>query len=468
MTGNVLPISIFICYGVLIIIALWPEAVFDFRTLFIAFIIGGGAGFGLSSVIYFIWLWVTNQNSSIMYLMVIEYTFMLVLLSLTLLRVWEYWRRNKPTFNISKNFSWELMFLTGFGILGLFISLSRFINRVIMIPHGDWDAWAIWNLHARFLFRGGQQWSSLFSDVLYWSHPDYPLLLPAGIARIWTLIGRERLITPILVTGGFTYASAFLLFMAIWKFKGIRQGLVAGTVLLLTPMFINQGSSQLADIPLGFYNLASCVLIFLFYQQRTDHVLLILVGIFLGLSIWTKNEGWSFLIAAFLAVCIFDERAKGWQSIFTKWGYMLIGLLPFITIVLLFKVFFASPNDIFDGQSVGNFVGRLMDINRYKQTLISFSSSFIRFGDWKLSLLPLLIILSIFIGISIPQKVIPAIKIVSAILVLVIFQYFLIYIITPRDLTWHLTTLNRILFHVFPSFLFVYFVLIRTLSGNTK
>ena len=25
-------------------------------------------------------------------------------------------------------------------------------------PHGEWDAWAIWNLHARFLYRGAGDW----------------------------------------------------------------------------------------------------------------------------------------------------------------------------------------------------------------------------------------------------------------------------------------------------------------------
>jgi len=50
-------------------------------------------------------------------------------------------------------------------------------------PHGAWDAWAIWNLRARFLAGPGDAWRAAFDDALAWSHTDYPLLLPATVAR---------------------------------------------------------------------------------------------------------------------------------------------------------------------------------------------------------------------------------------------------------------------------------------------
>ncbi|CAB1074541.1 hypothetical protein D1AOALGA4SA_2360, partial [Olavius algarvensis Delta 1 endosymbiont] len=32
-------------------------------------------------------------------------------------------------------------------------------------PHGKWDAWAIWNFRARWLFRGGDQWHSRQANI---------------------------------------------------------------------------------------------------------------------------------------------------------------------------------------------------------------------------------------------------------------------------------------------------------------
>src|ERR1700682_5648010 len=68
---------------------------------------------------------------------------------------------------------------------------SAFILLGFKEPHGAWDAWSIWNLHARFLARGGAQWTVLFSKQLNWSQPGYPLLLPAIIAQFWTLLRSE-------------------------------------------------------------------------------------------------------------------------------------------------------------------------------------------------------------------------------------------------------------------------------------
>jgi len=41
--------------------------------------------------------------------------------------------------------------------------------------------------------------------------------------------------------------------------------------------------------------------------------------------------------------------------------------------------------------------------------------------------------------------------------------YFIIYLITPRDLAWHLlVSLNRLFLQLFPSLLFTYFMIVRT------
>ena len=77
-------------------------------------------------------------------------------------------------------------------MIALVAALYSAIMRTLAHPHGDgWDAFAIWNLHARFLFRGGPHWRDAFTPLLPWSHPDYPLLLPGAIAHFWTYLGHD-------------------------------------------------------------------------------------------------------------------------------------------------------------------------------------------------------------------------------------------------------------------------------------
>src|SRR5262249_40595038 len=60
---------------------------------------------------------------------------------------------------------------------------------VLSNPYGRWDAWAIWNLHAKFLAAPSAAWRGMFDAALGWSQPDYPLLLPSAVARGWTFAG---------------------------------------------------------------------------------------------------------------------------------------------------------------------------------------------------------------------------------------------------------------------------------------
>src|SRR5437867_455822 len=71
--------------------------------------------------------------------------------------------------------------------------------------HGDWDALAIWNLHARLLYRSGGQWLQTFSRHIYDGHQDYPLLLPSLVASGWTLHGAESTAIPGILSFVFTF-----------------------------------------------------------------------------------------------------------------------------------------------------------------------------------------------------------------------------------------------------------------------
>jgi hypothetical protein len=72
--------------------------------------------------------------------------------------------------------------------------------------HGSWDAWAIWNLRARFLLRA-PDWTQAFTPDLGWSHPDYLLLVPLTVMRLWAWLGVETPWIPFLLGGVFAAAA---------------------------------------------------------------------------------------------------------------------------------------------------------------------------------------------------------------------------------------------------------------------
>ncbi len=111
----------------------------------------------------------------------------------------------------------------------------------------------IWNMHARFLFRGGDLWRGAFASGLDWSHWDYPLLLPLSIARGWTYTGGEGIVIPAAMGFVFTLLILGIIVAALSLLRGRTQGCLAAMILMGTPFFIAMGASQFADIPFAFF-----------------------------------------------------------------------------------------------------------------------------------------------------------------------------------------------------------------------
>jgi len=141
----------------------------------------------------------------------------------------------------------------------LAISIWAFIYQSYLNPHGGWDAWAIWNLHSKFISAGPQGWQNLFSSHIPWTHPDYPLLIPGIISKNWGLIGSNTQIVPITIAFIFTFGTVGLLVTIIRFFKGRFISYLGGTALLGTATFVQLGANQFADIPLAFFILSTFV-----------------------------------------------------------------------------------------------------------------------------------------------------------------------------------------------------------------
>lgn len=361
-----------------------------------------------------------------------------------------------------------------------FIELAAFCGAFLLAflkePHGRWDAWLIWNMHARFLARAGEAWRTVFSLPMDWSHWDYPLLLPLTIVRSWKYSGAESVHVPAALAFLFTLLTAGLLLFAVNRLKNLTGGLVAAMVLLATPFFILMGISQFADVPFSFFILAAIVLLCLPESNEERHFgPLVLAGVFAGLAAWTKNEGILFFLVAGLVLFSGTAARRGGREAAVKIGWFLAGSLPVLLCVICFKLQLAPPNDLTTGLAAGETaLSKLTDPGRYAVIIKNFLITGINFTNGPVDLRAggklhpgaVNILLPVawlwFMGIDRDPKTLYGAIYAAAVLAVMVAGYFAVYLLTPLPLEYHLaTSLNRLYLQLWPSVIFLFFMIAR-------
>ncbi|MBZ5685820.1 MAG: glycosyltransferase family 39 protein [Acidobacteriia bacterium] len=338
-------------------------------------------------------------------------------------------------------------------------------------PHGDgWDAFAIWNLHARFFSVGGSHWHDGFSTLIPWSHPDYPPLVPAAIAHVWSYIGHDDPIVPAIISLVFTFATLGLLVSAVATLRGITSAAMAGIALASTPFFIEQGAAQYADIPLSFFFLAAIALLHLYQQRSATNAdgrkrgLLVLLGTATGFAAWTKNEGLLFLLAFLVSQTVQLRMRRpasgrlGLDSV-RQFGVLLLAIAPFVVLIASFKHFIAPPGDLFSNSET--MIHKILTPGRYWAILQWYAKDFFRFGKWVVPTTVLFVALSLLLPSSRIRRKEAAFRSSIVTVALTLAGYFAVYVITPNELYWHLRfSLNRLFLQLWPSTTFLFFLFV--------
>jgi hypothetical protein len=303
-----------------------------------------------------------------------------------------------------------------------------------VLQYGDWDAWWLWNYHARFL-ADARYWKETLRLNIAFYHPDYPLFTSSGIAFFWRLWGKTSRYIPFLFTLYFTVATPVMLYLSLYK----RNLYLAGALFIAVcgnSFYLNHGLAQYADLPLGFLFL--CAIICLDNIRHSSQYT-IAVGALLGCCMWTKNEG-IMLSVVFVAFHIKALFANG------RWRLFLAGIaLPVITL-LVFKSL-TPKTDLIDGQGIRT-LQYLTQVARYKLVMKwmyqNFTQNFALAGAG-LMLYPLY---------AYYRKQWPDRKLLM--LLACIACYGIVYVMTTMDLAWHLeTSLDRVLFQLMPALWYV-------------
>jgi hypothetical protein len=349
--------------------------------------------------------------------------------------------------------------------VGVGSALAAFVANSLAMPHGDWDAWMDWNLRARLIFRGDGHWRDAFSDLIPWSHPDYPLLVQASVARAWTWAGGEHLSASAMIAGLFTFGTAALAGTALAVLRSPAQGALGALMLLSTPLFVSHGASQYADVPVGFFFLSSAV--FLAVHQRfaeRTHRFAALAGLSAGMAAWTKNEGLLFvtcLIVAQVAMAAIARTER--KSLVRQLLAFLAGAVLPLLLVGYFKLQFAPPNDLLS-EDPEDIRAWLTDPGRYAIVLRPFISHLLHFGDNGLvSAVWLLVTYSLCAGLRAAHRGWSWGFTILLALVLMLAGHVFVFVGTTPDMIPLLnTSVDRVLLQLWPSFLVLYLMTVRT------
>jgi hypothetical protein len=297
-----------------------------------------------------------------------------------------------------------------------------------------------------------------------WAGPDYPLLIPATVAACWTLIGKETLIVPALVAILFTLATIGFVTCSVSLLRGRTQGYLAGLILLGTAFLTTHAANQYSDIPIGFFFLATLALINLNdVMPKSDCRFLILAGLTAGISAWTKNEGFLFLIAVLVSRGLVTVPQNGWKPYLREVRFFAAGLLPVLLVVIYFKMTISATSYLLSPPEGPNYIAKLTDIARYRLVLDFFVRHGLSFGNWPASILPVLVFYLLLLGTWIPEKQRRSVAGSLIALGIMLAGYFMIYVISPRDLEWHMgTSLDRLYSQLWPSFILIFFLIVRT------
>jgi hypothetical protein len=361
--------------------------------------------------------------------------------------IWSRWRSTAQPAAPRAPISSSERVLAAAVLVGAAAAGMSFLANTLDSPHGRWDAWATWNMRARWLAAATPAWREAFLKPNI--HRDYPLLLPATVARLWVYGGDTDQAVPAAVAAAYCAALVLLLYAGLAALRGRAQALVGALCLLGTPVFLRVGPWQYADVPLAFHLLAAVTLLSLHDRDPLrGNTLLLWAGVATGLAAWTKNEG---IMLALAIVTVRGALIIARRAPLRSAAWFAAGLLGPAAIVLHFKLTLASRNPQF-GQAGQAMIEKLLDMGRYAVVLREAAFEVVRSTG---PALLALVVYAILLGRTRDRPARGTALAVASIVAFAALGYGFTYITTRAELAWILNhSLDRLVMQLWPSVLF--------------
>jgi len=321
-----------------------------------------------------------------------------------------------------------------------------------MFPLAAWDGWAIYGFKSKALYLAKSVPLDFFIDpTKAFAHLDYPLLFPLVEAWVYTVLDswNDQLVNIVFL---FYFLSFLIIFyFNLRSFTNRSFALLFTFFLTLIPKFTDFMLCGYSDLALLVYYFVSLIYLLRWSLQPERISFLCVSAICSGLAAWTKNEGLAFClinftILVFLLFIRHKRASTNWRLVVCYFGLVMIIILHW----MIFKARLRIPNDLINSQNISL---NILRENLYRVPIIFsyFKRFMIILSDWNILWvsLPLIILLRI-------KRVFshPALLILLSMLAYFTIWFF-IYMITPRQINWHLVnSLERLLLQMVPLALF--------------
>jgi hypothetical protein len=232
-------------------------------------------------------------------------------------------------------------------------------------------------------------------------------------------------------------------------------GLLAVLLLLANQVLWNAAPEQYADLPLALFGLAAAALLALDPRAEGSPRYLTLAGLLASFAAATKNEGTLLLAAVTAALLVTGWRSNGTAGALRRVGFLLLGALPVLAVVLWFKISAAPPDPLVSGMGKA-LLHKTGDASRW-----------LRIAGGFLQGLPGVALALLALAAALLRPRPAAERIPPAFLPLVAFAIvlagdFAVFLLTPDETGWLLSTaLDRLYLQLWPLLLLSVFLLLR-------
>ena len=321
------------------------------------------------------------------------------------------------------------------------------VIEYLSAPHGQWDAWAIWNQKARFFYRVGDGWTAYLP--IFWAQPGHPVLVSLSVARLWAYAGAELTAVPALLSGVYG-ATALAVVMGALNVNRTRAW-VAGSVLIAPFAFSHLVAAQTADLPVSMLVVASLAML----RQDDPRVwrdphwarsALLLAGLLASLAVWTKNEGAVFVAASALLV-VWIALRHGHARDMVWW---VAGAAPVLAIVAWFKLVLAAAPPVYGPTTTAAALDYVLSPERHERVIGLMWPFFLSWGGpWAAWSLPVVMCGALGLALTPVGR---SGRGVLAVVAVMLIGYYGAYLVSSMEITQLVaTTYERLVMQVWPA-----------------
>lgn len=345
-------------------------------------------------------------------------------------------------------------------IAALVLTVAYVFFRALIKPLEAYDAIAIYALKAKIFYLAGGIPPGFFGEFRELvPHVEYPLLVPLAETYFYTFWGdladgAVKIVFPLY------YAAILATVYCLMRRILARAPAILFTVLLATvPQFAEYATNGYADIVLAFYFTASFSAL-LVWMREGGKSLLVLSALFAALGIWTKTEG--LLLAAVnaavaLLYSITNRRDRSSRSGF---GYAVAVVAVVAAYFFLNRLLGLSVHSDFAQGDIFTWHALIGGMKRLPAILYEYQIQF--FGPKKWNIVWIIFFLLFFTNIR--KAFSGAARPITLAVLMAFAGYTGVYMITPQDIGWHLsTTASRLFLHLLPPVI----VWIAVMSNET-